>query len=176
MDGTRFDAVLRSLFAARSRRDVAGFMGGLAAAAPLAALLGHTDGEARKKKKKCKKCGPCRKCQKGKCRPKPNGTECGGLCEACQGGACVSLCPDGQVCLVNGGCAVPCAGNVNCFFGPTECTCGATTEGQQTCRVPVDNCVVLQDCANTTECPQGRMCQQIAGCAGALKCVGICMT
>jgi hypothetical protein len=93
MDGSRFDSLIRSLVAPQPRRAVTRAIGGLTLAGVAAVGLAPADGEAGKKKKKCKKCGSCRTCKKGKCKPKPNGTDCGGG-QACQSGAC--RCPEGQ--------------------------------------------------------------------------------
>ena len=70
------------LAAAPSRRELLGL-----ALAGASALLGLTGVEG--KKKKCGACGPCRSCANGACKPRANGTACGGECMGRRNGACV---------------------------------------------------------------------------------------
>lgn len=81
MDGSRFDALTRTLTVAGSRRRA---LGGLLAGA--SGVLGTTAGDAAAKKKK--PCPACKKRKKGKCKGQlPDGASCPG--GTCQGGKCV---------------------------------------------------------------------------------------
>lgn len=87
MDGHQFDDLLRTL--AHSRR--AALVTLVSAAAGVAGLPDNAAGKKRKKKKKkCNGCSVCQKCVKGKCRPLPDRTACGGVCQECMGGQCVN--------------------------------------------------------------------------------------
>lgn len=87
MDAKRFDLLVRILAAAPSRRELLGLA--LGGAAALLGLPGVEGKKKKGKKKKCGACGPCRSCANGACKPKPNGTACGGACVECRNGACV---------------------------------------------------------------------------------------
>jgi len=81
MDGSRFDALTRSVGSTGSRRRA---LGGLLVG-PLGLLSIQADEAAAKKKR----CPPCKKRKKGTCRGTlPDGTACPG--GACQGGRCVA--------------------------------------------------------------------------------------
>jgi hypothetical protein len=105
MDSERFADLVRSLMAYATRRGALG----TALLGVLGALgVGWQGADARKrkrkKKKKCRGCPTCKKCVKGRCRPVPDFTPCGGDCQECQGGQCVnkandSACDDGGKCL-----------------------------------------------------------------------------
>jgi hypothetical protein len=99
MDGSSFDGLTRSLATGLSRRNLAGRLAGLSAAAPLA-WFGSPETAARKKgkkkKKSCKSCPICQTCRKGRCQARPDGTDCGAG-QVCQEGICA--CPgDGEAC------------------------------------------------------------------------------
>lgn len=164
MDDTRFDDFAKVLGSVKSRRLAIGALlgGGLSA-------LGMPEAEAKKKnndndkdkKKKCKKkAGPCEKCNnKGKRKPKANGTACtppGGVTGQCANGACIATsppvppAPPSPLCVTQGNpctqtpttpAATCCAGTVcgrafgaaagtfNCCNGPGT-TCSAATASQ----------------------------------------------
>jgi hypothetical protein len=156
MDRDRFDALAKMFATVSTRRSTLAVLSALGLAGGLTIA---EDAAARKKrKKKCKKkCGPCKKCKRGKCKPKPDGTACGGG-KLCQGGACV--CPAGQ--KVCGGACID----------DTEC-CGACPQGE-TCCENVGECKDVRNddgfcgqCANG-QCPDGSFC---ANGACGLTCV-----
>jgi hypothetical protein len=184
MDSARFDRLTRVIGTLSTRRAALGLLSALGLAGALA-----DDGDAKKKRKKCKKkCGPCRKCKKGKCKPKPDGADCGGGatcqsgecvcpteccadsdcgsdCAVCDSGQCVSTCPDGQVC--QGDTCV-----ASCPTGQKECNgvcipenqcCGGCPAGQTCCT----NVVECKDTRNDPDfcggcanhqCPGGAFC------------------
>jgi hypothetical protein len=85
VESTRFDAVIRGLASAPSRRAVV--RGVLAVA--VAVAVGGAAGSARMTDSEAKeKCGPCKKKKKGKCKKnKPNNTPCNGE-GTCLNGVC----------------------------------------------------------------------------------------
>jgi hypothetical protein len=93
MDSARFDDFLRSFALGLSRRATLGAALGSLLATGSLALINDAEVKKRKKKKKksCKKkkCGECQVCQKGKCKPKADGTACSD--GACQGGVCIGV-------------------------------------------------------------------------------------
>jgi hypothetical protein len=145
MHRDRFDSLARTFAAVSTRRSTLAALSALGLAGGLAMI---EDAAARKKrKKKCKKCGPCRKCKRGKCKPKPDGADCG-QGQVCQGGAC--LCPAGQK---------ACEGSC---IADSEC-CGACPQGE-TCCENVGECKDVRNdddfcgqCANG-QCPGGAFC------------------
>src|SRR5688572_32963979 len=98
MEMARFDALVRSLTIAPSRRALAR---GLAALA----IAGAADAP-RRREAEAKSCGPCRRKKKGKCKPKPSGAPCG-PCRQCRGGRCTGLCQGDEGC-VKGACIPRC--------------------------------------------------------------------
>jgi hypothetical protein len=162
MDSARFDQLTQVIGALSTRRAALALLSALGLTSALADEI-----DAKKKlKKKCKKkCGPCRKCKKGKCKPKPDGTDCGNG-QVCQSGQCIcptdccadSDCASDQVCL--GGqcvCATEC-----CADGDCDSDCAACDAGQ---------------CVST--CPEGEVCQGdtcVANCPGGQKeCNAVCI-
>jgi hypothetical protein len=142
MNADRFDAVIRSLMDARSRRTLLG----TALAAVLGTLeLGRTEAK--------KKCPPCKKRKKGKCKKKkPDGTPCPG--GTCQGGRCVApTCSDGkkngsETDIDCGGSCPRCGAGQKCN-SRNDCTTGLCTGA--TC----SQCVLNTDCglhSNGTQC------------------------
>jgi hypothetical protein len=180
MDDRRFDSFVKALSSAGSRRGVLGIFG--ASALGLGAFVRPGLSAAKKRNKKCKKkCGPCKKCKKGKCKPKPDGTDCGGT-KVCQSGACMcptECCADADCgglreCVANGSCAVLCA-DIDC---PTAaCSCTTSVEGSRHCIVGLDCDDLLQECTSTADCPPGQHCQS-TGCGpgGTLtdRCTPLC--
>jgi hypothetical protein len=181
MDGTQFDLVSRALSGTPSRRGVARVVLGLLLGAALASQ-GGTSVDAKRKKKPC---GPCKRRKKGRCRPKPDNTSCGGAkicqggacvcpteccrnadcggCELCQGGQCVNTCLGGRICQ---GVLCACPGGTKECQGtciPNNQCCGACPQGQ-TCCTNVGLCKDLRNdadfcggCANSA-CPGGAFC------------------
>jgi hypothetical protein len=165
MEANRFDELLRSMADAPSRRGIARGLTSLFLAGPLAALLGSGDTVAKKrkkKKKKCKSCTVCQQCKKGKCKPKPEGTDCGAN-RVCQTGACV--CPTS--CCSNDDCGFQGA----CEAGVCDCKSGARF-CQDTC-IPEDGCCTDEECPGGT----GQTCQngQCACPSGQKDCGGACI-
>jgi hypothetical protein len=154
MDGERFDDLFRRFSLAATRRGGVRALTGFVLAAPVTALLGLADSEAkkkrkRKKKKKCK--GSTKKCGK-KCIPSDdccanadcgNGGSCvSGACtctggfKACNG-ACLpeadccdaADCDDGDpctqnVCNANGACSNPTSPDLTNCGGGKQCSGG----------------------------------------------------
>lgn len=160
MDGHQFDDLLRTV--ARSRR--AAIVTLVGAAAGMAGLPDTAAGKKRKKKKKkCNGCSVCQKCVKGKCRPLPDRTACGGVCQECMGGQCVNkaageTCGGTNQCLngvcnvrpdcikaitVSGCTLIPncCSGNCDtaAFAGAGQCLTGAAGTP----------CTTASDCTST---------------------------
>jgi hypothetical protein len=146
VDADQFDDLLRMFTASPSRRGVALVVTGLLLAGPLASLSKLSVVQAKKrkkKKKKCKRCGPCQRCKKGKCKPKPEGDDCG----------------EGKVCLANNSCASPCTDHPDC---PDTCVCGGP--GGIENRVCIDpcepECCATPVCTSIADCPSGQACVQ----------------
>jgi hypothetical protein len=162
VDADRFDDLLRSLTETSSRRGVARALTGLMLVGPLSLLPGCGDMLAKKKhkKKKCKSCSACQTCKKGKCKPKPEGADCGGN-KVCQSGQCV--------------CPTACCSNDDCGTGGAcvndACQC---LNGFQECRgacIPAANCCTDEDCSNPRVCDGGEcVCP-----TGQKDCSGTCI-
>jgi hypothetical protein len=130
MDGSRFDALTRSLTEPRSRRGLTQLVGALALGAPIALPL-----QSRAKKKggkgKGKGKGKCRGKSKGKCKdgqngdPNPNGDTSAGVQRICDPARCDGCCESGV-----------------CWGGDEDVACGA--DG-----VPCEDCL-----------SQGKKCQE----------------
>lgn len=149
MESNRFDALAKTLIAGTNRRrTLSGLLGGTLGLLGLAASEEAWSAKSGRCKPKCDECEKCKKgdcekkngrkvCKKGKCKPKPNGTACGntGVCqsgrcvcpsgtEECRG-ACVALCPEGQVrnpdtcgcCTPRSGSCAPTGENADCCAG-----------------------------------------------------------
>jgi hypothetical protein len=204
MDRSQFSGSLQSFVAGSSRRTI---LRGLAATLGLldTRLPSAVTARARKRKrrrKQCKACGACQLCQKGKCKPRPDGTtcgsglvckeeacvcpseccadaDCGGACHACRNGVCVmtpgAACGNAGTCLSNGSCALICdlPGSPPC---PSGCTCVGSIEGPRQC-LPNDtsDCPTPQPCTSTAECPPGQICHFLE-CFGTLEhhCAPLC--
>jgi hypothetical protein len=151
MDSDRFDAFVRSLQIAASRRvAVSGVLG--AGLGTFAAFLGFDDAAAKRKKKRKKK--KCRGAFKKRC-----------------GRKCVNLARNAANC---GACGTTCATGV-CIHGVCSCTvvndcpgagcfCFARMQGPPTAcgkGFPIGNCTTDDDC------PLGRVCNVIGSCSGA---------
>jgi hypothetical protein len=180
MDAEHFDRLSRVLARTPSRRRAVGVM----AAALIWSSLGLGHADAKKKKKRS--CGLCRRRRKGRCKPAPDGTGCGGAkicrggaclcptpccatadcgaCQVCQGGQCVSTCQGGTICQ-EGRCVCP-VGKKACggtCIPETEC-CGACPQGQTCCNT-VGLCKdLLNDPAFCGQCANGQ-CPGGADCA-----------
>jgi hypothetical protein len=139
MDGSRFDALTRSLSVRLSRRVGMGLLAavGLRQVVPLAEVQAknkHCPPCRKKKHGRCKKrlpdgtpCGgECRECRNGACAPKANRTPCGGECTECQDGVCAPK-VDGTRCA---GACRECRGGqcVSACTAPAT-VCGARTPG-----------------------------------------------
>lgn len=133
VEAERFEALLRQLSSASSRRKAARALAGLAFGSSV--LIRGTDAAA-------KRCGPCRKKKKGRCKgSKPNGAPCGGVCQECRGGACLAR-PDGSGCgtcqeCQNGSC-VTAPDNTGCN-GTGRCL-GGTCIARPTCHPSLETC------------------------------------
>lgn len=146
MDPEQFDNATRSVFAGQNRRLVVGrLVASVLAALGLVVATGESG--ARKRKKGCRGCPVCKKCVRGRCRPLPDFTSCGGACQECQGGQCVdksgdSVCDGNGRCLAGvcnpqpncvssgvGGCSAPqfecCSGECDLSVGGGVCLDGA---------------------------------------------------
>jgi hypothetical protein len=180
MDQNRFDILTRSLATTGSRRRA------LAAALSCAlGLLGRGGAEAKKKKL----CPPCKKRKKGKCKPQPNGTACGG--GTCRGGRCVATagpppppsppappappftceektdgtpCDGGKQCS-GGVCDTPpnCQNGTGCRF-PADCC-----SGQCQCPELDGSCLFPGTCLHSAD---GRPCNGDGDCGTFSNCVG----
>jgi hypothetical protein len=145
MDSARFDRLAKMLGTLSTRRAGLSLLSALGLGGALV-----VDVEAKKhKKKKCKKgCPICQKCKKGKCKPQPDGTACGGGA-TCQGGQCIC---------------------------PTECCADADCGACETCETGqcVNDCRNDQVCdGDTCVCPDGQKeCQ--GACIDDSECCGAC--
>ncbi len=183
MDTKRFDAFTRSLSAGEPRCSVlAGVGSGLLAALPL--TFGGEDTAAKKKgknKKSCRKkrCGECSTCKRGKCGPNADGSDCGGPCRECLGGACRAK--TGTTCFTSGSCLSTGDCGATCRLAmddcPAGCTCHTTAEGEVTCiknAVP-DTCdAVPQTCTSSRNCPQGQVCKATGCFPNPYRCIEVC--
>jgi hypothetical protein len=174
----RFDALIRLLTDRASRRAAVG-----SSAAAMLSFLGFVEASSKKREKRCnKKCGPCKTCKKGKCRPKPDGTDCGN-CRSCQGGACLSDCDsdqecrDGQ-CTCGGTACAGCCDGTTCRHGDTLAFCG---RNGRTCV----ECVSGQECfsgecvcaySSCTGCCSGTTCQPGTNEAACGQYANACVT
>jgi hypothetical protein len=189
MDADRFDALARSLTAARSRRRALAALSGA-----LGLVVGASSVEEAEAKKK--KCPPCKKLKKGKCKKKkPDGTPC--PTGTCQSGSCVSSsspppapppppvctpsCTDGKVCQAGNVCACPSTTEAcgdTCCSGQTGVADGAEmcfTEGgdfQFVCTCPAGDdpepCHGYQCCLEADTCnPDPAIGCQTATCSSA---------
>lgn len=157
MDGPQFDGLMRSLFAAGSRRQAL-----TAAVVGVGAALGVARAEAKKKKKK-KKCQPLAQIKCGD-------TCCDALFEIC--GTCGGCCPEGQAtcCVGAGNKKTACCESIenccgsNCCHPGTKCcfsNSGATCIVETECCPPDCN---GGTCCNGQCCPVGAKCCGDGGC------------
>jgi hypothetical protein len=150
LDSRRFDALARTLSAARSRRRlvataISGALGTLGLAQVEAARTGNckpTCGECEQcKKGACKKKNGKKRCQKGRCEPKANDSPCSGNGK-CLAGTC-NLPP---VCIqASGDCSVAdpgaCCSDVCAELGVRDfCLAGASGK----------DCLASTDCSSGT--------------------------
>ena len=177
MDADRFDALLRSLAAMPSRRDVLRGLGG--AGIGLGSLRLSTVVAAKKKrkrKKKRKKCkGGTKKCGKT-CVPSTgccSSSDCG-TGATCVNGTC--NCPSGfknceSECIPAGQCCEACPGDKACAEGVCACPANAPFE------CPGDACFREGQCCVTEACPVGFECVDgLCLCPGAdtINCNEVC--
>jgi hypothetical protein len=175
MDGSRFDALSRSLFAGSSRRGLTRLLGGLTAGGSLS-FLGLASAEAGRKKGKKGKKG--KKDKKKKKRAPTcfdrvtNGSEsdvdCGGTCPRCV---------DGKRCASGGDCQSGfCTGTCQrCSTTPNNCNadaagpcfCRTTPSGNLCLRSPS-----LQDSCEA--CPAGTVHCEPVGLASGFQCFPLC--
>jgi hypothetical protein len=192
MDGSRFDALARSLTTARSRRRaLTGLVGGTLSLLGVAEIAGR-----HKKKKKRHSSSPppspppppsptCTPNCAGKvCGDDGCGGSCGVACtggNTCHNGTCVcfpgtTACPANQVCLSNGTCATVCQTDGNCN---ADCTCNGfpSAEGPRYCTADTTCGDVPQVCTTANDCPRGQACQG-TNCDGipsdVKRCVPLC--
>ena len=148
MDAEKFDRLTQALGAGLSRR------GALRAAVGTAVLgslgLNQSDeasAKKNKKKKKCKNLGPCEFCQKGKKKPKANGSPCtppGGTAGQCANGACIAQsppvppAPPSPTCVSQGNPCVQGGTGTAACCAPTVCgrAFGATAGAFKCCNGP----------------------------------------
>ena len=201
MDADGFDALARSLTATGSRRRALAVLSGVFGLA-----LGTPSPEAAAAKKTCPPCkkrnkqGKCKKkpngtpcadgsCQRGSCVaaaarpcvPESAGTTCAGRCgtwsNTCGKAVKCPQCPDGQICLTNGSCALPCTGMGSCPAACLGCpTTFLNTEGQTHCvgsSSGTFSCTSMQTCTKTSQCPSGTQCQPCAE-ESDLRCAPLC--
>jgi hypothetical protein len=145
MEIQRFDALSRQLSQGESRRRLLGLFGGTALGGLLATTFGpEAEAKKKKKKKSCKKkqCGECQICQKGKCKPKPDGTAC--TDGACQGGVC--NCPSDQVCELSETC---CPEPITAYEGASICS---TDDVAQLCSCPAGREACVPDVGELGGC------------------------
>ena len=138
MDADRFDALLRSLTSAASRRGlVSGLAGGL-----LAVFAASQTGQEALAA--CGRCGQCERCRNGRCRPKQNQTPCGADdTRQCCGGRC---CGRGDICVRD-----------KCVTGQGTCADGADTclLTNAACNgVDDDECTCVQTASGATRCAE----------------------
>lgn len=169
MDADRFDAITRSLFRSRSRRDaVASLLGSSVG------MLGWVDAQDAAAKN-CKKIKNKKK--RKKCLAKAKAATCGSVTCA-EGQVC---CPDkrcGRTCCANGrACNVTCCGpNGNdfcCDASRPMCICGGCWQaGSVQCDDPKHCCGPLSPrcCGNDHCCADGWEC--LVDCPGNTCCKG----
>lgn len=149
MNAWRLDGMARHMAERIApRRRLVGLAGAvtmLLLEAPRAADVADAKGKGGKKK--CRRCGICQQCKKGKCRPRPDGTECG-ACQACRAGACANAL-DGT----------PCEGDHECWSGACACGVDKTACGGRC----VDTQTAASDCGIC-----GRPCKNDEGCVFGL--------
>jgi hypothetical protein len=147
MDDRRFDALVRSLAAGRSRRQVLRGMLGLggAAVASAAALPDHAHAARR---------GFSGPAFPTPCVPNCDGTTCGS--DGC-GGTCT--CGRDLLCIVGTGlCGQLCPCGSDCHCDPFNNVCASNQVGPS--------------CGGSTHCPTGTYCEDIGNGSGA--CVAPC--
>jgi hypothetical protein len=128
MDAEKFDRLTQALGAGLSRRVA---MRAALGTAVLGSLGLNQSDEAsakkkKKKKKKCKNLGPCELCQKGKKKPKANGTACtppGGTAGQCANSVCIATSPP----------VPPAPPSPTCVTQGNACTQTATTPATTCC-------------------------------------------
>jgi hypothetical protein len=168
MNAFQFDTVARAVAALLTRRHLLGVaIGGTLTAAGLA------DTDAKKHRKK--PCGPCKTRKKGKCKPKPDGIDCG-TGEICRRGQCQCQqpCNADRECLANGSCGRVCPETFDCGMG---CGCGLpTVEGPVYCIVSEGGCETFtQGCESTAECPLGQVCMTTFCATEPFnRCISLC--
>ena len=188
MDADRFDALSRALSTTPSRRGTLRLLAGSALAGLLSRGVAETDAhnklekcrkiEDKDKRKRCRKKARRHNRQHANepsppCVPEAPATTCAGRCgrrtNNCGQAVTCLVCPAGQVCLVNGSCAVPCTDPDTC---PGVCFCGdPSTEGSRYCTEGNSVCDVHATCASTAACPLGEQC---APCGGTTRCLPLC--
>ena len=152
MDSTRFDRIATALSGETSRRDTLRLLGASLLGVGGLAVLGATDGDARKKGKKKKK-------NKGKGNDQVNcNGRCGGQCPRCAPGATCTVRDECSTAFCNGGvCAQP----------DDNGQCGLDTNGDTCFRRLSDK--GFQFCSRQTcDLKPGGTCSQ---CAAGTNCV-----
>lgn len=193
MEIQRFDALARQLSQGGSRRRLLGLFGGTALGGLMATNAGpEAEAKKKKKKKSCKKkkCGECQVCQKGKCKPKPNGTAC--TDGTCENGVCIGdgNCPPERICELSETCCPEPIEDVNgvgiCESASRLCSCPAGdqvcsgTEGSQCCLSddecsPIGNCATDTCSAGNDFCePEFAVCGDNCGCFSSVGGANLC--
>lgn len=195
MDHDGFDALTRGMAGVPRRAVIGSLAAGLAGLAGQHLAADAEAGKRRKKKRKgrCQpncaeracgsdgcggSCGTCaadQVCARGECCvPEPKGATCAGRCGTrrnnCGQAVECATCPDGQVCIGNGSCAIACTSNNDC----DPCGGGACSnpdiEGNRHC---IDGLVnPITTCKTTADCPPQSHCQDLGG--GGV-CIELCV-
>jgi hypothetical protein len=152
MDAEKFDRLTQALGAGLSRRVA---MRAALGTAVLGSLGLNQSDEAsakkKKKKKKCKNLGVCEFCQKGKKKPKANGSPCtppGGTSGQCANSLCIATsppvppAPPSPTCVTTGNTCSQTGTGVNACCSPTVCgrAFGATAGTFKCCNGPGSLC------------------------------------
>jgi hypothetical protein len=171
VEASRFDLLSRVVSAQPTRR-------GIAAAVLLLATGGLTQESAltvEAKEKKKKPCPPCRKRKKGKCKKAlPDGTQCGGACQVCQGGQCVAK-TNGTAC---GNVCQECRDG-QCAAKANETACGGPCEecqsGQCAAKASGASCGTNGICQGGLCFPRGTCGNDTAACPDTVECGTQCL-
>lgn len=151
MHPSLFDALTRSLPAARSRRAI--LILGLALPSWSGLIPGREEATARQRKRCRKPCGPCRRCRRGRCQSRPDGIACGDG-KACVAGVCRLIPPTCSDGIQNSDeTDVDCGGSCG-----STCINGRACAGDGDCQSGHCVSLVCRECAAPAHCGAGRDC------------------